>query len=152
MEPSVDLVAILLVVVGLVLFGGVLVQAWEGYQDRSFAVQRARDAYGLARALRGDPGLGVEGRPGVLDGGKLAALSGNCPGKGGGPCRELFDRYGRSFGIEVSVRAGGFSAVFRSTERPLRPGPGAAVPVAVRLGDARDGVNGTLTVRIGRPG
>ncbi|MEM3087441.1 MAG: hypothetical protein QXO51_02425 [Halobacteria archaeon] len=112
--------------IGFVLFFAVLVQAWDGHEERQDLLRSFRESLVLADTLRKDPALTLPGRPDILDGERLRESEAG---------RLLGKRFARGLHISLNVTT-------ESWRRLVGPPPPdrtlvAAVPVAVAWSPAR---------------
>ena len=137
-EPNSDMVAMVLAVIGFVIFIAVIAQTYQIYQEKTLIVQQYGDAVSLAELLGNDPLLTVSRCPELIDASRVESL-------GAGDINELKSkyaaRYNFSFKIEVPPT---YSKVVGTSEEL---GISASIPVTIRLNDVEE-MPGTLTVKI----
>ena len=137
-EPNSDMVAMVLAVIGFVIFIAVIAQTYQIYQEKTLIVQQYGDAVSLAELLGNDPLLTVSRCPELIDASRVESL-------GAGDINELKSkyaaRYNFSFKIEVPPT---YSKVVGTSEEL---GISVSIPVTIRLNDVEE-MPGTLTVKI----
>ncbi|MCD4843445.1 MAG: hypothetical protein K8R25_03055 [Methanosarcinales archaeon] len=137
-EPNSDMVAMVLAVIGFVIFIAVIAQTYQLYQEKTLITQQYGDAVSLAELLGNDPLLTVLRCPELIDASRVESLD-------AGDINELRGkyaaRYNFSFKIEVPPT---YSKVVGTSEEL---GISASVPVTIRLNEVEE-MPGTLTVKI----
>ena len=137
-EPNSDMVAMVLAVIGFVLFIAVITQTYQIFMEKTLIAQQYDDALSLAGLLRNDPMLTVSSRPELIDASGIESMDGE-------DINELKSkyaaRYNFSFKIEVPPT---YSKVVGTSEEL---GISASVPVTIRLNEVEE-MPGTLTVKI----
>jgi hypothetical protein len=135
-EPYTDLPAIGLVAAGIPLFGYLLCSAYLAYEAKAGYVDLKDDLRTMAVALTTDPDIACEGTATVLDAGKLDNLSLR---------GDFLCKYGRAGeGVSMEIIADRFTWTSGPSSKATA---GYALPVAVRLNDARC-LPGTLTISL----
>jgi len=137
-EPNSDMVAMVLAVIGFVVFISVMAHAYEIYHEKTLIVQQYDDAVSLAGLLGNDPMLTDPDRPELIDASRVESLD-------AGDINELKGkyaaRYNFSFKIEVPPT---YSKVVGTSEEL---GISASIPVTIKLNEVEE-MPGTLTVKI----
>jgi len=137
-EPNSDMVAMVLAVIGFVIFIAVIAQTYQIYQEKTLIAQQYGDALSLAELLGNDPLLTVPRCPELIDASRVESLD-------VGGINELRGkyaaRYNFSFKIEVPPT---YSKVVGTSEEL---GMSASVPVTIKLNEVEE-MPGTLTVKI----
>ncbi len=137
-EPNSDMVAMVLAVIGFVIFISVMAHTYQIYHEKTLIAQQYGDAMSLAELLGNDPLLTVPRCPELIDASGVESLD-------AGDINELRGkyaaRYNFSFKIEVPPT---YSKVVGTSEEL---GVSASIPVTIRLNDVEE-MPGTLTVKI----
>lgn len=141
MEPYSDLPAMMLVIIGFIVFMVVAVQAYDSYADRTFVLEHQQDAHLLLENVKKD--LSISERPGVISAQKLENLD----------VASFSRRYGSGFGFKVKVVSTDpnheYTKLISSDNSDSDVGVTASTLVSVQLNDALI-VPGTITVKIWR--
>lgn len=145
-EPYADIISMLLIVVGFVVFFAVVVQSYNAYEDRVFIVHHYKDAQDVAEMLRKDASLAAD-RGDLIDAAKVAGIASECPG--GTKCTDFFSKFGGQYNLKVKIEAENFAAVIWKTGTEPEYRISASVPVTVHLNGAEDSP-GTLKVMLWR--
>ena len=137
-EPNSDMVAMVLAVIGFVIFIAVIAQTYQLYQEKTLITQQYGDAVSLAELLGNDPLLTVLRCPELIDASRVESLDTRDINELRG---KYAARYNFSFKIEVPPT---YSKVVGTSEEL---GISASVPVTIRLNEVEE-MPGTLTVKI----
>ena len=137
-EPNSDMVAMVLAVIGFVIFIAVIAQTYQIYQEKTLIVQQYGDAVSLAELLGNDPLLTVSRCPELIDASRVESL-------GAGDINELKSKYAARYNFSFKVEVPPTYSKVVGTSEEL--GISASIPVTIRLNDVEE-MPGTLTVKI----
>lgn len=137
-EPNSDMVAMVLSVIGFIIFVSLIAHSYQVYDEKTYIAQHYDDAASLAGLLKNEPILMTPDRLDMIDAAKIECLNLEETEK----LKVMYGtRYDFSFKLEVPPT---YSRVVGTAEEL---GVSASVPVTVRFNEV-DELPGTLTVKI----
>jgi len=137
-EPNSDMVAMVLAVIGFVLFIAVITQTYQIFMEKTLIAQQYDDALSLAGLLRNDPMLTVSSRPELIDASGIESMDAE-------DINELKSKYAARYNFSFKIEVPPTYIKVVGTSEEL--GISASVPVTIRLNEVEE-MPGTLTVKI----
>ena len=137
-EPSSDLVAMALAVIGFVIFISVMAHTYQIYQEKTIIAQHYDDAVSLAGLLGNDPLLTVPLRPALIDASRVESMGEN-------DIEELRGKYATCYNFSFKIEVPPTYSEVVGTSNEF--GISASIPVTIRLNEVEE-MPGTLTVKI----
>ena len=137
-EPNSDMVAMVLAVIGFVIFISVIAQTYQIYQEKTLIAQQYGDAMSLAELLGNDPLLTVPRCPELIDASRVESLD-------AGDINELRGKYAARYNFSFKIEVPPTYSKVVGTSEDL--GVSASIPVTIRLNEVKE-MPGTLTVKI----
>jgi len=137
-EPNSDLVAMVLSVIGFIIFVSLIAHSYQVYDEKTYIAQHYDNAASLAELLKNEPMLMTPDRLDMIDADRIESLT-------PGDIKKLNGIYGARYGFSFKVEVPPTYSRVVGTAEEL--GVSASVPVTMRFNEV-DEQPGTLTVKI----